>query len=77
MVPSTERALSGARPTLLNELNLRQPDKLITLDLGNVIEDCVKDMMMMMRMKKSYLDLSLFEKMNDKAFVREILNSKN
>ena len=41
MVPSTERALSGVRPILLNELNLRQPDKLIMLDLGNVIEDCV------------------------------------
>ena len=74
MVPSTERALSGVRPILLNELNLRQPERLITLDLGNVIEDCVKDMM---KMKKSYLDLSFFEKMNDKAFVGEILNSKN
>ncbi len=34
MVPSTERALSGARPTLLNELNLRQARQANNARLG-------------------------------------------
>jgi hypothetical protein len=80
MVPSTERALSGTRPIILNELNMKQPDRLITIDLGNVISDFVKDMMIM-KMKKSNFEnkwlknLSLFDKMNDKVFVREIFKT--
>ena len=72
MVPSTERALSGVRPISLNELNLRQPEKLMEIDLDNVINDFVKDVMM--RWKKSNVEnkwlenLSLFEKMNIKTF---------
>jgi hypothetical protein len=54
MVPSTERALSGVRPILINELNLRQPEKLVAIDLDNLIKTIKTDEAMMRTQMKRF-----------------------
>ena len=76
MVPSTTRALTGTRPILLNIVNRKQPEQFKSIDLRSLIDEYKKYVPTIIseRVKsKLWLNLRLFRKMSDEAYMREML----
>lgn len=77
MVSSTERGPTGIRPILLNLNDRKQPEHLKSINLNEPLNEYkmfVSNMMSASLSVKFWVNMGLYEKMNDTVYIKEIVD---